>query len=200
MLPSFGWRRLQFIPDLQYLGHWCCRPCRAPARIAGANLIGRGAVGPSERRHSHLWPAVGNVAAIAQQLIGGCSPNGRPLRIAGQSNGRVCGLDPLGAHHAGCSRWKGITQVQLAETLGVSQQTITAYEVGRRRIQVSALPVIAQALGVTVEALVAETPKPAKRGPAPKLQQQLERISQLPKARQRFVMEMRDTVLQQQGG
>ncbi len=39
-----------------------------------------------------------------------------------------------------------------------------------------------------------------KRGPASKLQQQLERISALPKAQQRFVMEMLDTVLQQQGG
>lgn len=39
-----------------------------------------------------------------------------------------------------------------------------------------------------------------KRGPAPKLQQQLERITQLPKAQQRFVMQMLDTVLQQQSG
>jgi hypothetical protein len=37
----------------------------------------------------------------------------------------------------------------------------------------------------------------AKRGPAPKLQQQIERIQKLPKSRQRFVMEMLDTVLQQ---
>lgn len=85
--------------------------------------------------------------------------------------------------------------MQLAEKLGVSQQTITAYEVGRRRIQVSALPVIAQALGVTVEALVAEAPKPGKRGPAPKLQQQLERIQQLPKAKQRAIVQMLDSVL-----
>jgi len=70
---------------------------------------------------------------------------------------------------------QGITQVQLAESLGVSQQTITAYEVGRRRIQVSTLPVIAQVFGVTAEALVAEAPTPAKREPAPRLQQQLER-------------------------
>jgi transcriptional regulator with XRE-family HTH domain len=68
---------------------------------------------------------------------------------------------------------QGITQVQLAELLGVSQQTITAYEVGRRRIQVSSLPVIAQALGVAVEELLGQhTPAAAgKRGPAPKLQQ-----------------------------
>lgn len=36
-----------------------------------------------------------------------------------------------------------------------------------------------------------------KRGPAPRLQQQLEQIGQRPKAKQRFVMEMLDAVIQQ---
>jgi len=78
------------------------------------------------------------------------------------------------------------------------QASITAYEVGRRRIQVSALPTIARALGVSVEELIGEPATPAKRGPAPKLQRQLEHITRLPKAQQRFVMQMIDTVLQQQ--
>ena len=38
-----------------------------------------------------------------------------------------------------------------------------------------------------------------KRGPTPKLQRQLEQVSALPKAQQRFVMQMLDTVLQQNG-
>lgn len=38
-----------------------------------------------------------------------------------------------------------------------------------------------------------------KRGPTPKLQRQLERLSRLPKAKQKFVSEMLDTVLQQAG-
>jgi len=62
------------------------------------------------------------------------------------------------------------------------------------------LPLLADTLAVTVEELIGA---PAKRtgncGPAPKLQQQLERIAALPKARQRFVMQMLDTVLQQSG-
>jgi transcriptional regulator with XRE-family HTH domain len=104
----------------------------------------------------------------------------------------------LGARIAALRKDQGITQVQLAELLGVSQQTITAYEVGRRRIQVSALPVIAKALGVAVEALLGEaTQASAKRGPAPKLQQQMERIHRLPKAQQRFVMQVLDSVLAQ---
>jgi transcriptional regulator with XRE-family HTH domain len=93
----------------------------------------------------------------------------------------------------------GITQAQLAETLGVSQQTVQAYEVGRRRIQVAALPVVARTLAISLEELFGES-TPAtrgKRGPAPRWQQQMEAIAKLPKARQRFVSEMLDTVLAQ---
>lgn len=43
--------------------------------------------------------------------------------------------------------------------------------------------------------------KQAQAGtPAPKLQQQLEQLSRLPKAQQRLVSQLIDTVLQQHGG
>lgn len=67
------------------------------------------------------------------------------------------------------------------------------------RIAASTLPLLAKALTASVEELLGEesiTTK-GKRGPMSKLQQQLEQISQLPKAKQRFVMEMLDTVIQQ---
>jgi transcriptional regulator with XRE-family HTH domain len=88
--------------------------------------------------------------------------------------------------------------VQLAEALEVSQQTVNAYEMGHRRVPVSALPPLARLLGVPVEELIGEPARPGKRGPAPKLQQQMERIQELPKPKQRFVMEMLETVLAQQ--
>jgi len=103
----------------------------------------------------------------------------------------------LGARVAGLRKARDITQVQVAEHLGVSQQTANAYETGYRRIPVSALPPLARFLGVSLDELVGETAQAKKRGPAPKLQQQLEQISQLPRAKQRFVIEMLDTVLQQ---
>ncbi|MEP7272381.1 MAG: hypothetical protein ABI882_12835 [Acidobacteriota bacterium] len=61
------------------------------------------------------------------------------------------------------------------------------------------LPSIAKILGVAVEALIGEetTGAAAKRGPAPKLQQQMDRITRLPKAQQRFVMQVIDSVLAQ---
>ena len=87
----------------------------------------------------------------------------------------------------------------MAGTLDVSQQTMQAYEVGRRRIPVSALPVLARTLAVTLEELMGEpATKAQKRGPAPKLAQHMEKISQLPRTQQQFVMRMLDTVLAQQ--
>lgn len=106
----------------------------------------------------------------------------------------------LGTHVAELRKAQNITQVQLAETLGVSQQTVNAYEMGHRRIPVSSLPGLAKTLAVSVEELIG-SPQPGakKRGPAPKLQQQIERIQRLPRSKQRFVMQMLDTVLAQQG-
>jgi hypothetical protein len=57
---------------------------------------------------------------------------------------------------------------------------------------------IAETLTVSLEELIGKKDvQPAKRGPAPKLQQQIERIQRLPRAKQRFVIEMLDTVLAQ---
>lgn len=102
----------------------------------------------------------------------------------------------LGAKVAELRKTEGITQVQMAEQLGVSQQTINSYEVGRRRIPVSTLPVLASTLGVSMEELIGAPPAAnKKRGPTPKLQQQIERIQRLPKAQQRMVMQTLDTLL-----
>ena len=108
----------------------------------------------------------------------------------------------LGARVAQLRKDQNITQVQLAEILGISQQTMNAYEMGHRRVPVSALPVLANALAVSVEELIGTSAAAAaakKRGPAPKLQQQMDRIAKLPKAKQKFVIEMLDAMLQQQG-
>lgn len=92
-----------------------------------------------------------------------------------------------------------ITQVELAATLGIAQQTMAHYEGGVSRIAVALLPPLAAALTTTVEDLIGLPAQrlAGRRGPAPKLQQQLEQVSQLPKAQQKFVSQMLDTVLQQ---
>ncbi|EKT4465057.1 helix-turn-helix transcriptional regulator [Pseudomonas putida] len=55
----------------------------------------------------------------------------------------------LGERIARLRKEHGITQTQLAERLGVSRQPIQAYESGKRRIQVAALPEPARLLSTT---------------------------------------------------
>lgn len=127
---------------------------------------------------------------MRQDSVSGSGP------VALRQDGKAF-FEQLGARMARLRKDQGITQVQMAQWLGMSQQTINAYEVGRRRIQVSALPTVARLLGVSVEELVGEESRPGKRGLTPKIQQQLERITQLPKTRQRVVMQMLEGVLAQ---
>ena len=103
----------------------------------------------------------------------------------------------LGTRIAEFRKSAAITQVQLAETLSVSQQTIASWEVGRRGVPVSMLPALARALSVSVESLIDEKVPPAKRGSAPQIQQQIERLTRLPKAQQKLVLQMLDGVLAQ---
>ena len=103
----------------------------------------------------------------------------------------------LGERIAALRKDSALTQIQLAQAMGVSQQTVASWEVGRRGVPVSALPTLARTLGVGVETLIGEKTPPAKRGPTPKLQQQVERLSRLPQSKQRVVMEMLEGLLSQ---
>ena len=106
----------------------------------------------------------------------------------------------LGTRIAERRKAQDLTQAQLGELVGITQQQIASFEIGRRRIPVSALPLLAKALHVSIEELIGTPAKTAhKRGPAPKLQQQLEQVSQLPLAKQRMVSEVIDSLLAQAG-
>lgn len=102
----------------------------------------------------------------------------------------------LGARVANARNGLAMTQVQLAAALGVAQQTLNAYESGTRRVPVSMLPELATILAVSIEELIGVPTPTGKRGPQPRLLQQIERIQRLPRQQQRFVMQMIDTALQ----
>lgn len=124
-----------------------------------------------------------------------------------RENGALINMTPeetaffqeLGSRIATLRKDRGLTQTQLGEMIGVSQQQVVSFEKGRRKVPVSALPKLSKALGVPVEELIGTESKPGKRGPTPKLQRQLEQLQELPRSKQRFVAEMLDTVLQQTG-
>ncbi|WP_309143324.1 helix-turn-helix domain-containing protein [Microbulbifer okhotskensis] len=98
---------------------------------------------------------------------------------------------------AGLRKELRMTQVQLAEYLGISQQHMQSFEAGRRKVSASMLPKLAQLFGISVDELVGIEDNPAKRGPVPKLLRQVEQVALLPKAKQKFVSEMLETVIQQ---
>jgi len=108
-------------------------------------------------------------------------------------------FEQLGLRVATRRKEQHLTQVQLAEILGISQQHMASFEKGIRKIPASMLPTLSQVFAVSAENLLGMPDKAAKRGPAPKLQRQVELISQLHRTKQRFVMQMLDTVLQQTG-
>ncbi|MBQ0956333.1 helix-turn-helix transcriptional regulator [Serratia symbiotica] len=105
----------------------------------------------------------------------------------------------LGDRISALRKEAGLTQVQMAEALNVSQQAVQSWEAGRRRIQIPILPAVAKILSVSLEGLLGEEAEnaPRKRGPASRLEQQIQMIGQLPKSKQKLVSEMLDAVIAQ---
>ena len=109
----------------------------------------------------------------------------------------------LGRRLAQLRQEAGLTQHAVAAHLGIAQQTLAHYEVGRLRLPVALVPKLAALFAVSTDALlgIADARTGAsKRGPTPKLQRQLERLSRLPKAQQHVILAMLDGVLLQQHG
>ncbi len=61
-----------------------------------------------------------------------------------------------------------LTQTQVADALGIAQQTYAAYEIGRRRLPVSLLPDLAEVLDTNIDFLAGTSARSAasKRGAA----------------------------------
>src|SRR5471030_250002 len=123
----------------------------------------------------------------------------QPTMAASISSEEQVFMTELGNRITALRKDAGLTQVQLAQALNVSQQAVQSWEAGRRRIQISILPTVAKILSVSLEGLLGEETlmSPRKRGPASRLEQQIQVISQLPKSKQKFVSEMLDAVIAQ---
>ena len=100
----------------------------------------------------------------------------------------------FGNRMANIRRQQGITQVQLAKTLGITQQSVASYEVGRRKLPLHLLHPVSKALSVSLQDLLG-VKNNSRRGPSSKLHKQVEKIRQLPKSKQKIAMDMLDTVL-----
>lgn len=108
----------------------------------------------------------------------------------------------MGARIAQARKERGLTQQALADALGISQQTLAHYEVGRVGVGAPMLPRMAELLDLSFDEILLGQPTvrlPGKRGPASRLEQQLDAIAHLPKAEQRAVSTVLTAVLAQHG-
>jgi transcriptional regulator with XRE-family HTH domain len=105
----------------------------------------------------------------------------------------------LGERIASARKAHGMTQQQLADALGIAQQTLARYEGGLSRVPASMLPTLAELLSFSFDELLG---KPigqlaGKGSSMSRLQQQIAAVEKLPKAKQRFVSQMLGAVLAQ---
>jgi transcriptional regulator with XRE-family HTH domain len=103
---------------------------------------------------------------------------------------------PFGAKLAELRKLRGMTQPQLAEALSVSLDMLNYYE--RRALNPSAefLKKTAGFFGVSVDELLGHsTPSRRKSGPPSQLEQRLSAIRQLPREKQKLVLQVLDTFL-----
>ena len=106
----------------------------------------------------------------------------------------------LGQRIATARKERGLTQQALADQLGVSQQTLAHYEVGRVGVGAAMLPRLAELLDLSLDEILIGTPivrLPGKRGPASRIERQLDAVSQLPRASQKAVSQVLDAMIAQ---
>jgi transcriptional regulator with XRE-family HTH domain len=89
----------------------------------------------------------------------------------------------------------GLTQLEVAKQLGVTQQAYGRYEAGQRKIPIDLMPALAKAFEVSVEDLMGISSKSKRRGPTSVLEKRFEEIQSLPKKEQRFIIETLDRLL-----
>ncbi len=102
----------------------------------------------------------------------------------------------LGSRITSARKAQNRTQQEIADQLGVAQQTYAKWETGRARIQVDMLPRLAQGLQVSMDELVGvKTGPQPKRGPVNNFEKRIERMRKLPRTKQQLILDMLDAFL-----
>jgi transcriptional regulator with XRE-family HTH domain len=91
---------------------------------------------------------------------------------------------------------RGMTQMELAAQLDISQSNLSAIERGARGVTVNQLVRIAKALGASTDDVLFDTkaPEPGTR-PGKKLMRRLRRVQELTESDQRILLQLLDGLL-----
>jgi transcriptional regulator with XRE-family HTH domain len=105
--------------------------------------------------------------------------------------------DSVGQRIARARKARGLTQVELAQRIGKIQAVVSDYESDRRRIHAEMIVRIAEALSVSTDELLGTKAQrdSAHRAMSLRFTRRLNKLSELPPARQKFVLQTLDTLL-----
>lgn len=95
----------------------------------------------------------------------------------------------------------GLTQIQLAQKVGVHNSNIAFWELSGTPPRGEVLPKLAAALGVSIDALLGvQPPKPKRQAAKGRLQRVFEEASRLPRRQQEKIAEFVEAFVKQQAG
>ena len=107
---------------------------------------------------------------------------------------------PFGERLAALRKAQGLTQLQLAQKLGLSVDMLTYYERRAKNPTVEVVNKVAKALNVSINELLGVECKPTRKpGPPSELEARLEEVRKLPRQRQKFVLDLINTILRDSG-
>lgn len=107
---------------------------------------------------------------------------------------------PFGQRMAALRQERGMSQTELAARLNMSRAMVTYYERKAKNPTAEIIQRIADALSVGVDALLngKGSKSRGKPGPASVLEQQIVQVKQLPRNKQKFVVDFLDTFLERE--
>ena len=110
--------------------------------------------------------------------------------------------DSVGRRIARLRKARGLTQAELAQALGTIQAVVSDYESERRRLHAEAIVKVAQALAVSTDELLGTHGPKGAAGEALSLRfvRRLQKLNELPRARQKLVLQTLDTLLKGASG
>lgn len=104
-----------------------------------------------------------------------------------------------GSRLAALRRSAGLTQTELAQLVGESQQNIAFWEASEKPPRSDVLPKLARVLGVQIDHLLegADLPKTRKAGPVGRVQKIFEEVAALPRKQQERIVETVSALVEQ---
>ena len=106
------------------------------------------------------------------------------------------GDETIGQRLARLRKERGLTQVELANKLGIIQSLVSDYETDRLRLAAETAVRFALALDISTDDLLRpQTKKSPRKGPSLKIVRRMEEIEKLPPRQQSLVLSALDSIL-----